>query len=201
MPNTCDNHTTPFGRGIPTPRLSLLKRTRARARAFTLVEIMAVLAIIAMGSAVLIVGTTRLFSDDPTQPADVFWHAVTAARKQALQSGREVRLAFAPAGSDEAGEMPSALVATWENGGTRTFPFEKNRDVVCEFLSTQKAVSSVIIAGELVETHTMSHITFYGDGTCTPCRVQFRIGSSSPQVLAIDPWTCAEMLQQTEGGS
>lgn len=204
MPNTCDNHAL-TGRGLSKPRLSLRSRlrgrnhTRARAcpRAFTLVEIMIVLAIIAMGTGVMIIGVTKIFGDNPTRPVDVFWKSVNAARKQALQSGRDVRLAFAAAGSDANGEMPASLVATWENDGSKTFPFEKTRDVICEFLTTQKSVSSVVIAGEVVETQTLPYITFYGDGTCTPCRVQFRI-NGSPLILAIDPWTCAEMFPQKE---
>ena len=35
---------------------------------------------------------------------------------------------------------------------------------------------------------------FYPDGTCTAFRVQFRVGANAWQ-LAIDPWTCAPVLE------
>ena len=49
------------------------------------------------------------------------------------------------------------------------------------------------IAGELVETRTQPFVTFYGDGTCSPFRVQLR-SPAQTRVLEIDPWTCAPML-------
>ena len=38
---------------------------------------------------------------------------------------------------------------------------------------------------------------FYPDGTCTAFRVQFRVGANAWQ-LAIDPWTCAPVLEKKE---
>lgn len=158
-----------------------------------------VLAIIGLMTGVFIVGTTRLADDKPATPDEVFWNAVTASRRQALLSGREVRLAYVPTVTDDGTGKPAGLNATWENGGQQFFPFEKMGDVLCEFLTTQKGASAILIGGELVETQTITHVTFYGDGTCTPFRVQFRIGASA-HTLAIDPWTCAQMLEQKEDG-
>jgi general secretion pathway protein H len=162
-------------------------------------EVLLVLAIIGLMTGVFIVGVTRLTDDKPATPDEVFWNAVTASRRQALLTAREVRLTYLPADTAEGASRPAGLNATWENKGEQFFPFEKMGDVICEFLTTQKGASAILVGGELVETQTIPHITFYGDGTCTPFRVQFRIGASA-YTLAIDPWTCAQMLEQKEDG-
>jgi general secretion pathway protein H len=160
--------------------------------------VLLVLAIIGMMTGVFIVGSAHLADAKPSAPDQVFWNAVTASRKQALLSGREVRLTYIPAVTGDGDGAPAGLSATWDDGGRQFFPFEKMGDVLCEFLTTQKDASAILIGGALVETQTIPHVTFYGDGTCTPFRVQFRIGSGTPHTLAIDPWTCAQMLEQKE---
>jgi len=189
-----------------------------RNAAFTLIEILLVLAIAALMTAVFAVGYSKLADTKPATPDAVFWNAVTAARKQALLSGREVRLAYTPASNADISTVPASLVMTWDNSpapgstaalaaaadsttadpadaiGQRQFPFEKMGDVVLEFLSTQKGSQSVLIGGEVVETQTIPYITFYGDGTCTPARIQIRRAAGTAYTLNIDPWTCAPML-------
>ncbi|MDF9832142.1 hypothetical protein M2103_000350 [Ereboglobus sp. PH5-5] len=162
-------------------------------------EILLALALIGMMTAVLIVGGSHLTNDKPATPDEVFWVAVTAARKQALMSGREVRLAYVPAVTGEGSDTPAGLSVTWDDGGAEFFPFEDMGEVTCDFLTTQKGASSILVGGELIETQTIAHVTFYGDGTCTPFRAQFRIGTTA-HTLAIDPWTCAQMLEQKEDG-
>ena len=46
-----------------------------------------------------------------------------------------------------------------------------------------------------MELANLPYITFYPDGTCTPFRVQMKTGNNSPRIVAIDPWTCAPMLE------
>jgi len=53
----------------------------------------------------------------------------------------------------------------------------------------------MLLGGELVETGTMPYVTLYRDGTCTPFRVQFH-SSGAARIIAIDPWTCAEVLEE-----
>lgn len=172
----------------------------APAAAFTLLEVLMVLALIGLMTSVFVVGYTKVFDDKPATPDQVFWGAVTAARKQALMSGREVRLQFMAASSGEgASESWPSLVATWENGGQKIFPFEDMGDVLCEFLSTQKGTSAILVGGQVVETQTIPWVRFFGDGTCIPFRVQFRIGGLT-HTQAIDPWTCAQMLDRTDEG-
>ena len=156
-----------------------------------------VLALIGLMTGVFVVGVARLGDDKPATPDEVFWNAVTASRRQALLSGREVRLAFEPGVTGEGSDTPGSLSATWDDGGEQLFPFEKMGQVACEFLTTQKGASAILVGGELIETQTIPYVTFYGDGTCSPFRVQFRIGTSA-HTLAIDPWTCAQMLESKE---
>jgi len=182
-------------------RFSLLRRTtRKAARAFTLLEILIVLMIAGMITGVLALGYTRLASAKPSTPEAVFWQAVTAARKQALLSGREVRLAYTPAAASDTANIPAGLTMTWDNPddpatpGERLFPFENMGDVILEFLSTQKGAQAIMVGGEVIETQTVPFMTFYGDGTCTPVRIQIRRDAGAAYTLSIDPWTCAQML-------
>jgi general secretion pathway protein H len=213
-------------------------RGRGRA-AFTLLEILLVIALIGMITGVFIVGAVSISDSKPPSAEEVFWQAVNGCRKQALLSGREVTLRFAKGGNEE----PAALVATWEGGEAR-HPFGVAKTgagagvagggnnvagsggnsgggaagnsvaggggaanaaaanaamVVCDFLTTQKGNSTVLVGGVLMETTTLASVTFYGDGTCTPFRAQLRAGGSEPQVLDIDPWTCAQVLVREEG--
>ncbi len=189
-----------------------------RAAAFTLLEILLVIALIGMMTGVFIVGAVNLSDSRPPSAGDVFWQAVNGCRKQALMTGREVTLRFAKGEQEE----PSALVATWEGGEAR-YPFVVTRPaadggdagagntgrasasdpgaaaVTCDFLTTQTGNSSILVGGALRETTTLAAVTFYGDGTCTPFRAQLRTGLPEPQVLDIDPRTCAQVLTRGEG--
>jgi general secretion pathway protein H len=176
---------------------------RARARsAFTLMEILAVLFIAAMITGALAIGYVSYADEKFTTPDDVFWSATTAARKQALLSGREARLAYAPASASDGEDAPAGLVITWAEAdgtpGEQRFAFEKMGDVICEFLTTQRGAQSIMVGGELIETQTIPHMTFYGDGTCTPVRIQMRRNTGGAHTLNIDPWTCAQMLTRDE---
>lgn len=163
----------------------------SRHSGFTLLEILLTLAIIGLVSSVLVVGTIKLTEPKSATPEDTFWKALTAARKQALLSGQEERLRFI---KDKKDVAFSAQGPTSEE----RFPIEDPGELTVDFLSTQKSASAILIRGQLVETQTIPYVTFYGDGTCTPFRVQFRSGGT-PRTISIDPWTCARILPTTEG--
>lgn len=153
-----------------------------------MVEILLVLVLLGLMAGVFVVGAANLIDDKPQTPEDLFWRTVTAVRKQALMSGRDVQLAFVAATQ----KGPPALVSTL-GADKKTFPFEKMGEVKLDFLSVQKSRSIIMIRGQLVETQTLPFVTFYGDGTCTPFKVQLRTGGE-PRVYVIDPWTCAQVL-------
>jgi general secretion pathway protein H len=160
----------------------------SRCSAFTVLEILVVVALMAMLTGVLVTGGMHLARDKAITPEDIFWKAVTETRKIALLSGHEVRLSYV--GKDA---KDRALVARALDGTEVRFPFDMPGDLTVDFLSTQKSTSAILIRGQLVETQTIPFVTFYGDGTCSPFRLQIRMGGE-PRTLAIDPWTCALVL-------
>lgn len=148
------------------------------------------LALIGLLAGVLVTGAVYLTDEKPTTPEDVFWKAVMETRRQALLSGRDVRLRFVK--KDKA----HALVASGSEKEQR-FPFENVEELTVDFLSVQKGSSAILVRGQLVETQSIPYVTFYGDGTCTPFRAQFRTGGAA-RSIAIDPWTCAPVLAAGE---
>ena len=166
------------------------KTSVAKSCAFTLLEILLVLALVALISGVLAVGVGHVFNNDHPAPEDVFWQACHAAQKLASFSDHDTSLSFDP--------KEKKLV--WSNGletGTASFDAAGN-EVSVQFLQAVKGGSLILIAGQVVETQEVPRVMFYPDGTCMAFRVQFRIGANAWQ-LAIDPWTCAQVLEKTEG--
>jgi prepilin-type N-terminal cleavage/methylation domain-containing protein len=153
---------------------------------FTLLEILVTLALIALLSSVLIVGATRLIAEQPALPEDIFRKALGEARKSAVENNTEVRLAY-----DAKGKV---FKASTTEGGVRNYPVTAPGEVTFDFLSTQKGGSTILIGGVAVETQPLPYVTFYPDGTCSSFRVQLRTPNTA-QVITIDPWTCAPILE------
>lgn len=156
---------------------------------FTLLEILLALGLMALMAAVLVGGSAQLFNDKAVSADDVFWKAVTAARKRALLSGREVRIAFV----DDRDHGKRFTIG--EGADLQAFPITAaSPQLEVLFLPAQKvAGSAMILAGQVVETQPLKEVLFYGDGTCTPFRVQMRVGVDT-HLHHIDPWTCAPVL-------
>jgi Tfp pilus assembly protein FimT len=175
------------------PSLSSLSRALCSAQrptraAFTLLELLLALGLMALMATVLIGGSAHLLSDKPASADEVFWKACAEARKAALTSGRDVLLSFA----DDREHGRRFIVN--DGAGPRDFPVTLGVDLGVNFLSGQKtAGSAVVLAGQVVETQALPSVTFYADGTCTAFRVQIRSGVDA-HILSIDPWTCAPVL-------
>ena len=161
----------------------------AKTRGFTLLEILLVLALIGLIGAVLAVGVSGVFSNDHPAPDDVFWQACRSAQKMASLSERDTSLSF--------DSKNKKLV--WGNGQeTVDAAFDNSRgDISVQFLRATDGGSLILIASQVVETQEVPRVMFYPDGTCMAFRVQFRAGATAWQ-LAIDPWTCAQVLEKTE---
>jgi len=147
------------------------------------------LAIIALIGSVLIGGSAQLLNDKPVSADDVFWKAVQEARKAALKSEVEVRLAFV----DDKDKGREFVVD--DGTAKQEFPVAApaTDNLQVSFLSTQKSASAILVGGVVVETQTIPAVKFYADGTCTPFRAQF-LRNGAQHILSIDPWTCAPVL-------
>lgn len=159
----------------------------AAGAAFTLLEILLVLALIGLLSAVLISGANAIFrASSRPPPEDVFWRVVAAARQLAITNERTVQLRF------DAKEK--RLI--WSDGATTASePLVTEGDAALQFIQPRGG-TAVLLGGQLVETAEVPLVNFYSDGTCDAFRVQLKLGAAPSFVLAIDPWTCAPVLQE-----
>jgi general secretion pathway protein H len=155
-------------------------------------EILVVIALMGLLSGVLITGGIHLAREKAITPEDVFWKSVLECRRVALLSGREVRLTYSGKSEKE-----RAFLARGPDGSELRFPIETPGPLTVDFLSAQKSGNTILLAGQLVETKNLSYVTFYGDGTCSPFRLQIR-ATGEARVLSIDPWTCTLVLTGEE---
>lgn len=153
-------------------------------RGFTLVEVLLVLALLALAGTVLVGAAGSLLARNRAMsPEEAVATVFQLARREAVLAGRERVLRFdeqqhrfawadaadAPVGPEQAG---------WK----------------VEFLRPN-ARSAVLIAGQRVETAPAPVLRFFPNGTCEPVRVQIRAAGGEARVLEIDPWTCAPGLE------
>ena len=172
-------------------------------RAFTLLEVLLSIAIIALVSTVLIGGSARLLNEQPVTPHDVFWKAVREARKTALQAEHEIRLKFDKDRKEFVlidGLAPTTLAPdgfTREERPLKQFPIPAVTagDLAVDFLgpATKGGGNAILVGGVLIESQTIPFVTFYSDGTCTAFRAQL-VRNGGTSILSIDPWTCAPVL-------
>jgi prepilin-type N-terminal cleavage/methylation domain-containing protein len=160
-------------------------RHGCRTTGFTLLEVLVTLALLALLTGLFVGGTTALLRERPASADEVMRQAIAQARRYAVANYREVRLAY-----DNKGKAFHASSVD----GKRDFPVSLPEEVQIDFLTTQKD-NTMLLGGELVEQGNLPYITFYPDGTCTPFRVQMRTNNGKPTVVAIDPWTCAPVLE------
>jgi general secretion pathway protein H len=155
-------------------------------RAFTLVEVLVVLALIGLLATLLVAGSMSLLRNQGKSPDDIFWQAVLQARRTALKSGRDVELGYdekAKAFTIDDGQSPKSIPIP-----------EPADDLKVSFVPVDNATgASVMIAGTVVSTDSMPSVTFFHDGICTPFKVQF-YARGAAHLDSIDPWTCAPVL-------
>jgi prepilin-type N-terminal cleavage/methylation domain-containing protein len=167
-------------------RSALPPRRAAGPAGFTLIEIILVLAVIALLGALLLPGVNSVLRTvNNAEPDQIFWGAVTAAREQALTTNRTVLLRF------DSGKK----LLSWSDGAD-TQQKELPAGVSIQFLQPKEG-STILLGGVLVDTQEVPVVRFYPDGTCDRFRVQIRrdTDTTAPQNIPIDPWTCAPMLE------
>ncbi len=170
-------------------------------QAFTLLEVLMVLALIGLLSGVMISGVDRMLNPGPDSPAQVFWKMTAASRRYALQNECEVRMTV----DDSTDEMQAHA-----SDGTDLPPIKLPEGSKLSFLPGTTLVStntSLVSASTTTNNAmnadgTMAYITFYGDGTCTPFQAQIAGGANATgpvPPIEVDPWTCGPMLKPTDG--
>jgi general secretion pathway protein H len=156
---------------------------------FTLIEILLVLALIALFAWIFVGGSSAMLSGRAASLDDQFWAACAASRKEALEDGQSVLLTF---------DAKVRGFVLNEAGRLTTIPATGPDDLVIDFHPAQSASASlVLVGGTLVETQPIPAVTFYSDGTCMPFRAQIRAGGGA-HILSVDPWTCAPVLSKSD---
>jgi general secretion pathway protein H len=160
--------------------------TKRGGRGFSLLEILLVVALIALLGTAVITGANALYrAAARPPPEEVFWRAVMSARQLALLNVRTVTLRF----DDKEKRL------RWTDGAeSASTRFDAEGEASLQFLQP-KAGSAVLLGGQLVETAEVPQVRFYSDGSCDAFRVQIKLGVAPAFVLAVDPWTCAPMLE------
>jgi|HubBroStandDraft_6_1064221.scaffolds.fasta_scaffold1271452_2 Tfp pilus assembly protein FimT len=160
-------------------------------RAFTIVEILLALALVLLIGTIFISGTNSLLAGKTATPDEQFWTACAQARREALEEQRSVVMTYDP--------KTRGFILN-DGAQTRSVPVNGPEDLVIDFHPAQSDATSAtsLIGGVLVEMTPLAAVTFYSDGTCTPFRVQLRT-SAGAHLLSIDPWTCAPILNPTDG--
>lgn len=158
---------------------------RFSSRAFTLIEIVLVLVLIGMVSAVLIGSANSVFgSSRESDPESALLSLLQKTRAQAVESGHIVEITPLP---EDAGFLRG-------KDGIEELP---RRPGVSVRLLLPEITSAFLIGGQL-EERAVERVRFYPDGSCDPVRVQVRRGEQR-RVYAIDPWTAAP-LPEAGGG-
>jgi general secretion pathway protein H len=151
---------------------------------FTLVEILLVLALLALIGAVLLPAAGRMMPKSGGSWDDTVGEIFQQVRREAVVSGRELTLRFDPAKRG----------FVWPGGASPPLAPEESKLTV-EFLRAVAGSSAILIGGQMVETTTVPLVRFYPDGTCDGVKVQWRAADTPPRILTIDPWTCAPGLE------
>jgi Tfp pilus assembly protein FimT len=159
---------------------------RRSSPAFTLLEILLAIALIALLTAALVGGSVSMLRDRPSTPEEMFWQVTQQARKAALTETVEVRLSW-----DE--EHKSFVVDDGTTPQNVAMPPSSPPDVGVDFAPSDGTDQS-LMAGSIFTQDKLPYVSFYPDGTCTAFQVQIR-GHGTSHVIPIDPWTCAAILK------
>lgn len=154
-----------------------------RERGFSVLEILVVLALFGLISALLIGGSgslLRMAGRDDVE--NVAITAIANVRNDAVVGSRTLDLQV-----DE-----KARSLEWGNGRA-AIPGEGEVRLL-----PPVTTSSVLIGGRVSEA-TLGKVRFYADGTCDPFRLEI-IRDNVSHIVAIDPWTCTVLAPDKTPG-
>ncbi len=151
--------------------------------AFTLVEVLLALAIVAMAATLILPGITSLLGTINRQdPHQVLREAIASARLLALDANREVTLRF---------DRRNKLVVWTDGDRISSLPWPAG--ATGQFLPAQRGAMT-LVGGRLGEAGEMDPVRFFPDGTCDEFRAAVRSGAAAARIVTIDRWTGAEVL-------
>lgn len=154
-----------------------------RRRAFTLVEILLVLALIGLLGSVMIGGAASLLdANDEKDPEAALLVLLQTVRGQAVESGQVIELV----------QLPNDKGFKWGDAGLVTLPLREGGARV-RLIRPEFGAASLV--GGQMEEKPLDRVRFYPDGSCDPLRVQVRRGDTR-RVFVIDPWTAAPLPQK-----
>ena len=152
-------------------------------RAFTLIETILVLAVITLLGTLLLPGVNSILKTiNQEEPDRLFWDTVTAARELALTTNRTVELRL----------TADKKTLVWGDTGT-----QRQQKMPAGFslgFLRPKQGSTILLGGVLLEADEIFTVRFYADGSCDRFRVQIMRDKLPPQILQVDPWTCAPLV-------
>ena len=179
--------------GANRPGADAPRRTRGllrRRRAFTLFEVILVIALMAVAGTLFLVSVESLGKSSPADEFEgAFWRALAQAREQALTTRRPVELTF------DAKEKSFLLDGA---GGPKTVPVPaevaaKEDDLGVTFSLELPSTDFVLVRGALVTRRPVEAVMVFPDGSCQAFAVEFQLRTYK-HLVQIDPWTGAEML-------
>ncbi len=159
-------------------------------RGFTLLEVLLVIALIAVAGSLFLVSLESLGKSSPADEfAGAFWRAMAQARESALASRRTVALRWD-------GETNAFLLEG--GGGARTVPVPADaigpdRECAAVFSEELPTNDYILVRGELVTRRPIPAVRIFPDGSCQAFAVELVLGAAKQRMI-IDPWTGAEML-------
>lgn len=160
--------------------------TRARdavRRGFTLVEVLLVLALMALVSGVLILGASNLLSGDRDDPEAALLSTLQRVRREAVERNETIELRIEDDGA----------ALTWGDQPDQSATLPASQTARARLLAPQ-SLGAVLIGGE-AEEHPLSSLRLYPDGTCDHARLEVR-RNGARRLHAIDPMTCAPLAAE-----
>jgi general secretion pathway protein H len=172
---------------MPTRQGCLQARSPAgltRRQGFTLLEILLVLALLALLGSVMVGGAVSLLkANEAKDPETALLKMMQAVRGEAVAAGAMIEIRQLP---EDAGFL-------WGSARAEVLPLSPG--VKIRLIAPEFGRAS-LIGGQLEESPVI-RLRFYPDGSCDPVRVEIRRGENR-RTYAIDPWTAAP-LPETGG--
>ncbi|HAT60746.1 MAG TPA: hypothetical protein DCS60_08260 [Opitutae bacterium] len=163
-------------------------------RAFTLIELMLTMALIALLSSLFIWNINALLKQGELEALqNELWGVVEKAKQAAVFSRQPHKVRF-----DE--KLKSFMVSSGEEEiayqvDTSGFGEEVEIEVFFKMILPKDGYR--LVRGELVTYREIESVTFFPDGTCTPFSVDLKIGEYKSG-YQIDPWTGSQLTAPEE---